>query len=125
MENSLELKVMAEVKKEVEVTIHLDDVIEKINELPIVSRYNYIAKMLNEISVDDLESLDSGHRTVISDYFKEQILRFFPVFKSKSGCLQGNGLTKHSFINQKDYEKLDKTMDDYAVEYHLKYNKTH
>jgi len=76
MENSLEINVMVQVKKEVEVTIHLDDIIENINELPMASRWNYIAKMLNEINVDDIESLEVGHKELISDYLKKRISKF-------------------------------------------------
>ena len=72
----LEITVTAEVKKEIEVNIDLDDVIEKMNNINMAARWNYIAKILNSVSMDDINFLSDEQKKVINNYLLQQSRRF-------------------------------------------------
>ena len=73
---NLEITVTAEVKKQVEVNVHLDDIIEKMNDINMAARWNYIAKILNGVSVDDIEFLSDEQKKTVSNYLLKQSGRF-------------------------------------------------
>jgi hypothetical protein len=73
---NLEITVIAEVKKEVEINVHLDDVINKMNEINMVARWNYVAKILNGLNVDDINSLSNEQKKTVGSYLSKQSVRF-------------------------------------------------
>lgn len=73
---NLEITVTAEVKKKVEVNVHLDDIIEKMNDINMAARWNYIAKILNGVSMDDIEFLSDDQKKTVSNYLLKQSGRF-------------------------------------------------
>lgn len=62
------IEVPAEVKQEVLVNVHIDDVIGQINKMKIEVRFNYIAKMMNEIYTKDLASMTPEQKTIVTGY---------------------------------------------------------
>lgn len=72
----MEISVRAEVNKTIEVDVSIEDVIEGINGLRIESRWNYIAKLLNGISTEDMSFLDESTKEVVVTYLKRKLSKF-------------------------------------------------
>jgi hypothetical protein len=70
------IEVPAEVRKEIIVNVHIDDVIQEINKLKIETRFNYVAKLLNEIYSKDLATMTDNHKDIIVKYLTMQLNRF-------------------------------------------------
>ena len=77
----MEIRIQATVNQDVNVDIHIDDLIEAINELPIARRFNYIAMLHNDINTNEIGKLDTQKLIIIKKYFLgkleelEQIIR--------------------------------------------------
>jgi len=72
-----ELKVWVNIKKDVEVVVSIDDIIEKLNEMPLPARWNYAARILNEINYEDRlpsnpEKFSDEKIELIEKYLKNQ-----------------------------------------------------
>lgn len=72
----MEVTATTKIDQEVEVSVHIDDLIEAINKLRITLRYNYIGQLLNGIDLGDMLELEDGQREIIAKYLKEQLNRF-------------------------------------------------
>jgi hypothetical protein len=72
----LEITVTADIRKQVEVTVHLEDVIDKMNSLGIAHRWNYISKILNAVNTEDIECLTEGQKQLVSNYLLQQSKRY-------------------------------------------------
>jgi len=72
----MEVRVQAKLNHEVSVDIHMDDIVEAIDSLPISRRYNYIGMLLNDINLDDIEKLSSAQKKMIKQYLEKQLKRF-------------------------------------------------
>lgn len=70
----MEIEVQVKIEDEITAKIHMDDVIEKINEMPIEFRWNYIAKIINEVSVNDHQLKDS-HKQIIINYLEGRLTK--------------------------------------------------
>jgi len=75
------IEVPAEVKQEVLVNVHIDDVIVQINKMKIEVRFNYIAKMMNEIYTKDLANMTPEQKTIVTGYLQRQLDRFSKTVK--------------------------------------------
>lgn len=75
----MEIKLPIELNQEVIASVHVDDIIEKINELPMATRFNCIGKILNELETSK-EQLTESHIDIITNYLKRQLA----LFESKS-----------------------------------------
>jgi hypothetical protein len=71
----MEMKLPVKIEQTVQVNIELEDVIEEINLLPLSSRMNIVAKMLNEIETENSEISDIN-RELILGYLQKQIIIF-------------------------------------------------
>lgn len=70
-----EIKVPVEFRQQVIVSVSIDDVVENINALPVKSRINYIARMMNNIDDNGIEDLQPEDKEVLLKYFKKQVER--------------------------------------------------
>lgn len=75
----MEIEIPVEVNQEVIAKVHVDDIIEKMNELPMATRFNCIGKILNELETSR-DQLTESHIDVITNYLKKQLA----LFESKS-----------------------------------------
>lgn len=57
-----------DISRKIDVNVHLDDVIDAINELDIHKRWNYVAKVLNEIDNNALSELTDDQKGIIERY---------------------------------------------------------
>lgn len=70
------MKITLPIKQRFEVDIDLDEIVEEINELPLVDRWNWIGKVINNIEVEDVEKLAPEHKALIKDWLERQIIKF-------------------------------------------------
>ena len=73
-----ELKVWVNIKKDVEVVVSIDELIENLNEMPLPTRWNYAARILNEINYEDRlpsnpEEFSDEKIELIENYLKKQL----------------------------------------------------
>lgn len=70
------MKITLPIKQRFEVDIDLDEIVDEINELPLVDRWNWIGKVINNIKVEDVEKLHPEHKALIKDWLERQIIKF-------------------------------------------------
>lgn len=75
MSKSLEVEIIVSIKKDVPVNIHMDDVIEAINEMEMPMRWNYISKILNELDTS-VETLSPQHKELVLKYLNKMLKKF-------------------------------------------------
>lgn len=86
MENNFKLKTKKQNKMEaidievridrkVDVTVHIGDVIDCINEAPMRKRWNYIAQIINGIQLDLYDTTDK-ERALIKKYLTDKLALF-------------------------------------------------
>lgn len=61
-----------QIRKTIEVEVTVDDIVESINFLPMESRWNYIAAILNEVFVG-ADTLDDRKKGIIKKYLTEKL----------------------------------------------------
>lgn len=69
----MEIIVQADIDQKVDVSVNINEIIDRINDLNITGRWNYIAKILNGITVDEIEFLKPKDKKVILDYLKRKV----------------------------------------------------
>lgn len=69
----MEIIVQADICQKVDVSVNIDEIIDRINDLNITGRWNYIAKILNGITVNEIEFLKPKDKKVILDYLKRKV----------------------------------------------------
>lgn len=79
----MELKMNVEVKTNVDVEIHIEDIAEKINMIPIKNRWNFISTLINEIDVEETELLDNDHLEMIGNYLLQNSNRLLEARQKK------------------------------------------
>jgi len=65
-----------DISRKIDVNVHLDDVLEAINELEIKYRYNYVAKIINGVSTDDISNLDESQIELVTKYLRKELNKF-------------------------------------------------
>jgi len=65
-----------DISRKIDVNVHLDDVLEAINELEIKYRYNYVAKIINGVSTDDISNLDESQIELVAKYLRKELNKF-------------------------------------------------
>lgn len=72
----MDLKVKVKINKTVELDLPIDDVVDEINDMPIQSRFNFIAKFINEIEFDDCKELSEEQIEIITKWLKARLSNF-------------------------------------------------
>ena len=70
------MRITAQVDSEFEIDILISDVIDGINGVRIVQRWNYLAELLEGIQVEEIESLSDEQKGIIRNYLKKAYKRF-------------------------------------------------
>lgn len=76
MSDDFMVMVEVEINEKVETAIHVSDLIYAVNHLPLLQRWNTVAKLLNAIDTDEISELLPDQKQLIEDYFKKQTERF-------------------------------------------------
>jgi len=63
------------IDRKVDVTVHVGDVIEGINEAPMKKRWNYIAQIINGVQLDLFDTTDE-QRAIIKKYLTDKLSLF-------------------------------------------------
>lgn len=63
------------IDRKVDVTIHIEDVIEGINEVQMKKRWNYIAQIINGVQID-LSDLTDEQKAIIKKYLTDKLSLF-------------------------------------------------
>jgi hypothetical protein len=71
----MKINVVTRISQDVEVEVSINEVIETINQLDIAPRFNYIAKILNEVSSGDLNDLNMDQIELIQGFLNNQLSR--------------------------------------------------
>ena len=64
------------INEKIESMVHVQDIVSAINKIPIIERYNAIAKILTGLKDDDLQELSTEHYQLIKDFVQKQHKRF-------------------------------------------------
>lgn len=73
MKEHVELNIR--INQDVDVEVHIGDIIRALNELPIAARWNHVAQILNHIDANETE-LDPSHKKVILDWLHKKVKSF-------------------------------------------------
>ncbi|OQY03227.1 MAG: hypothetical protein B6I20_05470 [Bacteroidetes bacterium 4572_117] len=57
----------------IDVEIDADTIIKELNELDLIKRWAYVAKILNNIHLRDAESLAQGQKMVLHDFLQTHL----------------------------------------------------
>lgn len=68
--------VEVKIKQTVDVDINIKDIVDEINELPILDRINQVGHLINAINSDDIISMADAHKAMIKDWLERQLKRF-------------------------------------------------
>lgn len=68
------LEIEVEVCQQMLVKVHLDDIVETINGIQMPSRWNFIAKLINEIDLSG-DQLDENQKEVIKKYLNDKLAK--------------------------------------------------
>lgn len=68
------LEIEVEVCQQMLVKVHLDDIVETINGIQMPRRWNFIAKLLNEIDLSG-DQLDENQKEVIKKYLNDKLAK--------------------------------------------------
>ena len=63
------------IDRKMDVTVHIADVIEGINEAPMKKRWNYIAQIINGVQMDLSDTTDE-QKTIIKKYLTDKLSLF-------------------------------------------------
>lgn len=69
------IDIEVKIDRKVDVTIHIADVIEGINEAPMKKRWNYIAQIINGVQLN-LSDLTEEQKTIVKNYLKNKVALF-------------------------------------------------
>ena len=75
MESMESINIEVRIDRKVDVTVHIADVIEGINEAPMKKRWNYISQILNGVQVDLSETTEE-QRAIIKEYLSKKLSLF-------------------------------------------------
>ena len=65
-----------DISRKIDVNVHLDDLLDAINELEIKYRYNYIAKIINGVSTNDISNLEERQVKLVTKYLRKELNKF-------------------------------------------------
>lgn len=69
------IKTTIRINQEIEVEIDPDDILERINELTLPQKWNYIGHFINNIELSITEMSDA-HKKIIRDYLESKLKLF-------------------------------------------------
>lgn len=70
------IDVEVSLSQKVETQVHVSDVIQALNELPLTHRWNSISSILNHVDLNDQDELDPKQKEVIIQWLKNKIKTF-------------------------------------------------
>lgn len=74
----MEIDLEVEIKRSVEVTVHYEEIVERINQMETAPRWNFIAKLINEIDLDT-DGLSEEHAILVGEWLEKKLT----IFKEK------------------------------------------
>ncbi|MEM1339802.1 MAG: hypothetical protein AAGF96_18725 [Bacteroidota bacterium] len=77
------IKVITKIEKELPVAVDVSDFVHALNELPIQSRINYIAKILNGVQLYEYNALNKDQLELVKGYFLSRLHEVEQVIKRK------------------------------------------
>jgi hypothetical protein len=72
---TIHIEIEAKINRSVEVTIPIADVIEGINEAPMIKRWNYIAQIINGVQTDLSDTTDE-QKAMVKKYLTDKLSLF-------------------------------------------------
>ena len=66
------INIEVEINKKIDVDIHISEIIQTINDLPMKKRWNYIAQIMNGVRLN-ISDLTEEQREIIKNYLNEKL----------------------------------------------------
>ena len=70
------IKISVKVNQLIDVDLDIEEIIDCINEMEVIKKWNFMAKMINGFSDEDISKLNSEQKSIIRKYLENQIIKF-------------------------------------------------